>query len=204
MSLLETQFLVLKRIPYRESDWILTGISPDAGKLSLIICGGRKSEGKNFPEADLFREFDVEYSISENGEMGNVRSMELIADSSGIADDPVAFKFAGAVGAFVLANSVPELGMPVSYDVLRNIMVNFAAGGDIRIWSMEEASALFKLTWLTESGMLPDPGKNAEFLESVIDCGVNGEAMPQVRAGYWQELGKYLNGIIKKSKLQWN
>jgi hypothetical protein len=129
--------------------------------------------------------------------------MELIADASAVADDPEAFRFAGAVGAFALANSAPELGMPLSYDVLRNIMLNFARSRNERLWSTDEASALFKLTWLMESGLLPDPGRNAMFIASVIDCGVNGDPLPETRKGYWQELIKYLNSIMKSSNLKW-
>lgn len=204
MAVFETQFLILKRTPYREGDWILAGISPDYGKISVIIRNGRKAEDGMYPEADIFREFDMEYSMPENSELGNVRSLELIADASGVADDPEAFRFAGAIASFALANSAPEAGLPLSYDVLRNILLDCAQGKENRVWSREEASALLKLTWLTENGLLPDPGKNADFLENVIDCGVNGDAMPETRPGYWRDLGNYLNSLIKQANLRWN
>lgn len=202
MTLLSTQYLILKRTPYRESDWIVAGISPDFGRLSLVLPGARKAGDGKCPEADIFREFEVEYSIPEGGELGNARSLELIGDASNIAEDPEAFKFAGAVAAFALANSAPELAAPLSYDVLRNILLNFAEAPERRIWSQEEASVLFKITWLTEAGLL-DGGSRREFLESVIDSGIGAEPLPEVREGYWRELAAYLNGCIKRAGLRW-
>ncbi len=202
MALLSTQYLILRRTPYRESDWIVCGLSPDVGKLSLVLPGARKAGDGKCPEADIFREFEAEYSISDGSELGTARNLELIADASNIAEDPDAFQFAGALAAFALANSAPDLAAPLSYDVLRNILLNFAEAPGKRIWTREEASALFKITWLTEAGLL-DGGSRREFLESVIDAGIGAEALPEVREGYWREMAAYLNDCIRRSGLRW-
>ena len=56
-ALLHTQYLVLAKRPYQESALLLSGISPDCGRLELIAHGARKIEGKKMPVAILLITF---------------------------------------------------------------------------------------------------------------------------------------------------
>ena len=58
-----TQCIVLMKRPYRESALLLEGISPDIGRLSLVLHRGQKLSPTHFPAADLYREVEVVLSL---------------------------------------------------------------------------------------------------------------------------------------------
>ena len=53
-------FIILDKRPYREAGLLLRGISPDYGRISFILHGGQ-SFSKSSPEADIFREVEIEF-----------------------------------------------------------------------------------------------------------------------------------------------
>ena len=57
----QTSFIVLKKDPYQDAHLLLYGISPDFGRMSLLVYNGRKADKNHFPQADLFQEFDVAF-----------------------------------------------------------------------------------------------------------------------------------------------
>ena len=99
-----TQFLILAKRPYRETALLLDGISPDCGRLSLVLHGGQKLSEKSFPVADLFRELDVEFDDNERSTLHTATRAELAADFDGIADNPRNYALAGRIASFLLKN----------------------------------------------------------------------------------------------------
>ena len=81
-----SQLVVLAKSPYRESALLLNGISPDYGRLSLVLHGALKSSDGKMPEADLYRELEAEFKEEENSTLYTATSIEVIAAFDGIAD----------------------------------------------------------------------------------------------------------------------
>ena len=197
-ALLHTQYLVLAKRPYQESALLLSGISPDCGRLELIAHGARKIEGKKMPVADLYRELEIEYQTGSS-ELGNLKDAELLMDHAAMAEYPKHFLFAGKAAAFVLENSVPEMPLPLVYDTLRNIFVRLGEPPETEgTWSMVQCSVLLKSTFLYESGLLPEmvSEKQNAFLEELIDAAVNNSALPACPGPYWGSLNQWLNQLL--------
>ncbi len=205
-----TQVIILQKTPYRESDLVAVGLSPDVGRLSLLLRGARKVEAKKFPCADLYRELDVEYPPSDRSELYTPVAIDLCEDYSALADDPEKFRFAGKIGAFLLRNSPPEVAMPFTYDTLKHVLFNLAAGSEA-LWTIPESSVIVKLTYLYENGLLPglsggtpQEAKALELFEAIVGAGIDYAPLPECRADYWPQLNNYLNGLIAANSLAWS
>jgi DNA repair protein RecO (recombination protein O) len=86
MNQIVTTGIVLRRINYGESDRIITFITPDKGKVSLIAKGTRKPKSKLAGSIELFGESQVTYIIGK-GEISNLISARLIRNYGNIVKD---------------------------------------------------------------------------------------------------------------------
>ncbi|MEI9913562.1 MAG: DNA repair protein RecO [Candidatus Saccharibacteria bacterium] len=71
-----TKAIVLKRLNYADSDRIITVLTPEFGKLSLMARGVRKIKSKMAGGIELFSVIDVGF-ISGRGEVGRLISARL-------------------------------------------------------------------------------------------------------------------------------
>lgn len=76
MRQLRTSAIILRRIDYGEADRILTLITPDAGKLSLIAKGVRRIKSKIAGGIELFSTSEISY-IPGRGSVGTLVSARL-------------------------------------------------------------------------------------------------------------------------------
>ena len=65
--LCQTDYIILRKIPFQESSLVVSGISPDYGRLDFLLKGARSAGGKKFPYAGLFRELQVEFQDNRSG-----------------------------------------------------------------------------------------------------------------------------------------
>ena len=86
MSPVVTQSLVLSRLNYGEADRILTILTPDQGKVSVIAKGVRKKNSKLAGGIELFSVNDVSF-ISGKSELKTLTSSRLHTHFSHIAKD---------------------------------------------------------------------------------------------------------------------
>lgn len=77
MKQLQTRGIVLRRTNYGEADRILTVITPDYGKLSLMARGVRKPKSKLAGGIELFSVSDISF-IKGRGEIDTLVSTRLI------------------------------------------------------------------------------------------------------------------------------
>lgn len=205
--IVNSQFIVLDKRPYRETGMLLYGISPDYGKLSLISHGAQKISPKNFPVADLFRELNVEFTDDEKGrELFTAGKIELETAFDGIANNPEHFKLAGKISLFLLKNGVPNEPAPYTYDSLKSIFTQLSGDYPLEaVWSIEQCSVLIKTVFLYESGMLPDGGgeRQNEFIENLVASGIDNSALPECAPEYWGKLNQWLNSLIKFHQLKY-
>lgn len=81
-----TKGIVLSRIDYGEADRILTILTPDNGKLSMMARGVRKSKSKLAGGIELFSTSDITY-MAGRGELGTLISSRLIKYYDKIVSD---------------------------------------------------------------------------------------------------------------------
>lgn len=78
MKQISTQTIILKRINFGEADRILTVITPDQGKISLIAKGARKSKSRLAGGLELFSVANVSY-IEGKSDLKTAVSAQLIS-----------------------------------------------------------------------------------------------------------------------------
>ena len=180
---MQSEFIVLRKTPYRENALVLSGISPDFGKLEVIAYGAAGSSKPNsFPVADIYRVLSVTLKDNdlEQGKNGLLaaKDIELIEDFPDLPRKLDNLKFIGKIGGFLLRN---------------------------------EAAIVIKLTFLYENGLLPEPenmsaeaaGKVMMLYEKIIECAVDAEPLPKLSVEYYLQLDSYLNMLITRNQLPW-
>lgn len=86
MNQLKTTAIILTRIDYGEADRIITLLTPEAGKLSLMARGVRKPKSKLAGGIELFSVSDITY-IRGRGELGTLISSRLLNHYGNIVKD---------------------------------------------------------------------------------------------------------------------
>lgn len=210
---MQSEFIVLRKTPYRENALVLSGISPDFGKLEVIAYGAAGSSKPNsFPVADIYRVLSVTLKDNdlEQGKNGLLaaKDIELIEDFPDLPRKLDNLKFIGKIGGFLLRNTVFESPLPLVYDALRSLLRILSNN---EVWSQREAAIVIKLTFLYENGLLPEPenmsaeaaGKVMMLYEKIIECAVDAEPLPKLSMEYYLQLDSYLNMLITRNQLPW-
>ncbi|MBE6359126.1 MAG: hypothetical protein E7057_07765 [Lentisphaerae bacterium] len=203
--IISAPFIILDKRPYRESGLMLGGITPDYGKVSYILHGGQ-SFSKSAPQADIFREVEIEFEDDGSGrELFTAKRVETLLDFSVIAEDQRAWRMAGRIGAFLLKNSHGGVIMLHTYEALRSVLCNLAkidAGHEP--WSLLQSAVVMKCTFLYENGMLPEAGtaEQNEFLENLVASGVDNSPLPECDEKYWQTLNGWFDSLITFNQLK--
>lgn len=86
MKQINTQAIILRRTDYGEADRILTLLTPDYGKLSLIAKGVRRSKSKLAGGIELFSVSDISF-IRGRSDLGTLISTRLIRHYGNIVTD---------------------------------------------------------------------------------------------------------------------
>jgi DNA repair protein RecO (recombination protein O) len=86
MNQVVTTGIVLRRINYSEADRIITYITPDMGKISLMAKGTRKPKSKLAGSIELFGESQLTFIVGR-GDMGNLISARLMQNYGNIVKD---------------------------------------------------------------------------------------------------------------------
>jgi DNA repair protein RecO (recombination protein O) len=81
-----TKAIVLSRVDYGDSDRIITILTPEYGKLSLMAKGVRKINSKLAGGIELFSIFDAGF-VMGRGEVGRLTSSRLIKFYSNVIND---------------------------------------------------------------------------------------------------------------------
>ncbi len=196
--LVSTQLIVLSKRPFRESSLLLSGLSPDCGRLDLVANGAQKLSAKSFPAVDLFRELEVEFDDAGGSDLRTARRMEIAAEFDAVAENPRHFRMAGRIGSFLLKNAVPNVPLPYTYDALRSVLRRLSAPAGEEGWSLVQCSVVLKTAYLYENGLLPegsDPRQN-DFLENLVAAGIENAALPACRPDYWKTVNEWLSSLL--------
>ncbi|MBR7127659.1 MAG: recombination protein O N-terminal domain-containing protein [Lentisphaeria bacterium] len=88
----QTSIIIFSKKPYQESDLIVNGITPDYGRISLLLHRGLKIAEKKFPSCDIFQEFDIMFDDrAGNSNIFKPTEFELATDFSSIAENAKKF-----------------------------------------------------------------------------------------------------------------
>lgn len=196
-----SQLIVLDKRPYRENALIVSGISPDFGRIAFVVHGAQKISEKNFPAADLFREIEIEFNDDGTPkELYTAKNVELQTVFDDIANLPRNFKMAGRIGSFLLKNTPVNLPHPYTYDSLRSVLANLAQMEcQHELWTLEQCAVIVKTAFLYDNGLLPEgqSEQQNEFMENLIAAGIDNSPLPLCAVEYWNALNNWLNSLIE-------
>jgi DNA repair protein RecO len=150
--IVRSKVLMLRKTPYGETSVVAACLSPELGRVDLMLRGARRISSKKFPVADLFRELDVELASERGGSaLRSPRSLELSRDFDGIASDSASYSAACALCAMASRSSVPGTPCPALYAAMLEAFGKLATGA-----APDDVSWLVELVNLEEHGVLPE------------------------------------------------
>ncbi len=189
-----TSVIILDKHPCRESALVLRGISPDYGKIALMLHRAESAAG---PAVDKFREVEVEFKDDAPGDIFTADRIETLTDFSGVADAVKNFAMAERIANFLLKNLPDNLPQPYTYDTLRSVLSQLAGNAE-NAWTLEQCAVVIKCAYLYENGLLPEGStpQQAEFLENLVAAGIDNSDLPRCAESYWHQLNLWLNNLL--------
>lgn len=211
--MLETELIVLKKIPYGETSLIVNGFSVDSGRFDLLLKGGAKSSAKKFPVIDLFREVRVQYKDEEK-ELHAVYNAELVNQFDALSSKTDNFDVACKMSSFLIKNLQPALPCPNTYFAFRSILAVLSGNSNIfdteaPEWDIDYCRIILLICYLEENGLLPEQlGSTPEedmkqryLLNAIIESGAEGIPLPSIDANYRRQLLKWLGSLCNYHNL---
>ena len=195
----ETQsadYIILRHSPFQESGLLLSGISPERGRLDFIVRGAKSQGKKKFPVAGLFREMRIEYRMNHGNSFPNLKSMELTACFDEIAVHTGHYLSACSLAKFLLDNTRPMLDASEIYTAFRLLLSRYAEGRELI-----ERAVLLKTAFLSGNGMLPEPDNRAgeELLETLFSASQGMTDIPVFPQDYWEKLDRRFDLLLRQN-----
>jgi len=169
MPSLEAQALVVKLIPYRESDRVVRLVTREAGLMSAIVPGVRKSHRRFSNLFDLGNHIRVKIARRRKG-MGRVESGELIDGFEALSRSATAFAAASHVLELTRRFSAEDQPDHRIFDLAVAAMNDLVRKG-VRPFTLR----VFELRLLAAAGLSPA-------LDQCVHCGK--EAGQKAKAKY--------------------
>lgn len=196
--LCQTDYIILRKIPFQESSLVVSGISPDFGRLDFLLKGARSAGGKKFPYAGLFRELQVEFRADPVREgLLYMKAHEPKSCFDAVAAYPENYLLLCSWIPFLLKHTRPMLELKETYPALKLALARLSApgGGEFQL-------AAAQLVFLQESGYVPDTAaggpKQSEVLEKILDYALDPDMpCPEFTAEYRTRLIRWIRDLCK-------
>jgi len=199
----KTKYIVLRKTPYQETSLIVSGLSPEYGRLDFLLKGARSVSRRKFPVMELFREFSIEFKES-SGRSGlfSMQNHEPIARHDDIVKNTDNYLAACKYAGFLLKHSQPMLEAPAAYHSFCVMLNRMEETNRTEPW---RTFAL--LVFLDEGGFLPehhseeDEGGNEDdnggLLNRIISCasGEAGAENPEISESYSRKLTEWAESL---------
>ena len=168
----KTRYMILRKTPFRDTSLVVAGISADHGRLDFVLKGARAIGKKQFPTADVFREFLLEFRPSRRAEsMPTLVSLDLAASHDGIAQSMDCYLAACSFAVETLRRAQPMLEMPLTWQAFSVMLTRME-----RTLSPKIPLMLARLAVLREHGMLSDVVPYPDLLAPLFRCSVDADA----------------------------
>jgi len=191
-----TDYLVLRHTPFQESSLVISGISPEMGRLDFLVKGARSQGKKKFPLIGLFRELRVEFRFVEKNSFPSLKSMEPLSNFDALALHTNHYLAACGFAKFLLENTRPMLDAEEVYTAFRLMLEHFAQGIGLDEWPV-----LVRLAFLSGSGLLPEPERESgrELLDRLFAASQGAEPVPSFVPDYWNRMDQRLRQLLRQN-----
>ena len=168
----KTRYMILRKTPFRDTSLVVAGISADHGRLDFVLKGARAIGKKQFPTADVFREYLLEFRPARRAEsMPTLVSLDLIASHDGIAQSMDCYLAACSFAVETLRRAQPMLEMPLTWQAFSVMLTRMERNLSPKIPLM-----LARLAVLREHGMLSDVVPYPDLVAPLFRCAVEADA----------------------------
>lgn len=184
-----TEFLVLRKTPFDDSSFLVAGVSPQEGRMTLRMgAPTARTRARAGGGCDLFQLLQVEYS--QKGDIGSARQSTILRDFSAVALHRDSFEAACFLARFTLENLL-HLPMPAYTQALLVALERLAH--PVEGLPPEGVLVPAALAYLNENGVLSPvdltPREAAQcqmLLEMASGAGEPLPLSPQVWKALWQ------------------
>jgi recombinational DNA repair protein (RecF pathway) len=193
----EIDFLVLRVTQYGENSLIAAGVSPEQGRLSFMVHGGRGSGRRGVSPFRLFSRLHLVYTPSTR-ELQKCTSAELVGDYGGVSQDYGRYACACWLSQFSLANVLPGLSLEYYFRSLAVGLERLSANR-----SVPTAAVLtgILLVYMQENGFLPqmegDP-KGQSQCQLLLQMALGGD-IPALQEQNWLALRDWTIGLLRQT-----
>ena len=168
----KTRYMILRKTPFRDTSLVVAGISADHGRLDFVLKGARAIGKKQFPTADVFREFLLEFRPSRRPEsMPTAVSLDLTAAHDGIVQSMDCYLAACSFAAETLRRAQPMLEMPLAWQAFSVMLTRME-----QTLSPQIPLMLARLAVLREHGLLSGVVPFPELVVPLFRCAVDAAA----------------------------
>ena len=168
----KTRYMILRKTPFRDTSLVVAGISAEHGRLDFVLKGARAIGKKQFPTADVFREFLLEFRPSRRAEsMPTVISLDLTAAHDGIAQSMDCYLAACSFAAETLRRAQPMLEMPLAWQAFSVMLTRME-----QTLSPQIPLMLARLAVLREHGLLSGAVPFPELAAPLFRCAIDAAA----------------------------
>ena len=192
--ILETELLVLRKVPYSDHAMIYNGISPEYGRLGLLVRGGAGGLKRAFPELEPFRLLKLTFRQG-GGDLAYVQEIqEVLEDFSGIANDYASFHAANWLASFSQLNIMPMLGHPHFHNAL-TVAFRRLANEELQPEAVLTGACLafvFEEGWLSSVMQKPEAAAQCKQLLEMAA----GLPAPVLSDECWQSQFQWVQGIL--------
>jgi DNA repair protein RecO len=197
-----TDYIILKKTPYKETSLILTGISKDTGRTDLLVKGALKTASKNLPTIDIFREIRISLNPEKHA-LQPIYSAELISNFDSLADNTERFEAACEISKFLIANLHSGVPAPETYRALKTALqslINLKKNCFFQV-------TLVKMIFLKELGMLPATDEQADpeaasMLEQLLTAASGRNNIPNISSEYMKLITSWTDNICQLNELK--
>ena len=168
----KTRYMILRKTPFRDTSLVVAGISADHGRLDFVLKGARAIGKKQFPTADVFREYLLEFRPARRAEsMPTLVSLDLTASHDGIAQSMDCYLAACSFAVETLRRAQPMLEMQLTWQAFSVMLTRME-----RTLSPKTPLMLARLAVLREHGMLSDIMPYPDLIAPLFRCAVEADA----------------------------
>ncbi|MBP5640969.1 MAG: recombination protein O N-terminal domain-containing protein [Victivallales bacterium] len=193
---IETEFLVLRVTQYGENSLIAAGFTPELGKLSFAIHGGKGSGRRGVTPFRLFCHLKVKY-VPSSRELQKCVSAELVDDFSAVSHDYERYSCACWLSQFSLTNVLP--GMPTEY-YFRAVSVAFSRLAKT-VLPVPAILTGVLLVYMQENGMLPqmegDVRRQSQ-CQLLLQMALGGD-VPALQKQNWLAIRDWTIGVLRQT-----
>ena len=191
---LETDYIVLRKQEYGERALILSGISPEYGRLDFMLRGAVGGVKRAYPNIDIFRLLHIDFTHGDDS-LGHLKSVELIESFDTLAQNYPCYESALWISAFSLLNVMPMLPQPLyenAVEVALRRLANKSPKCQEMILTGVCISFLYEAGWLTHALQDEDSREQCRVLLEMA----SGKEAPRLSDECWRQQLEWCKSLL--------